>query len=613
MELAIQKKEEKHSWLKKLLMVFAFFFCFFGLTSCASTKQEGKYTQSFTATYNAGADTTLVSLTTDLENLSIFNITNLFYTFDLYNGDTLLRTTDELAFDVQLSHGETKTFYNDFAFDGNITKVQVNHARAEWANIWDSYEGWWIGTIIGVVVLTIALIVMFFVSDGDILDMLEDNSWLLYMLIPVGISLGVTGITSWVSLNWVPICIVAGGIVAVAILLGLIALIGFLIEEFSFSIDIEGKYIALVITGLLLIGGFVCGCIFWKWWACLVILVGSTGLVIGIYFLARGIQKLALEMEKKKAKSKKQSKKLEENDYDEQDEVQEIDPVTGEAKPVKTPKTYKAKIKFDDIAGLEEAKEAFKEKVILPFEHPEIYEKFGKKAGGGILLYGLPGTGKTMFAEATSNELNATFIPVKCSDIKSKWYGESEQKVKAIFAKAKKSKKAIIFFDEFEAIGSKRTDDGNNGNNDLVPEILAEMQGVGSSRFDSTIMIIAATNKPWAIDSAFMRPGRFDEKIYVPLPDMVARKKLFEIQLSKLPVADDLDYDYLAKITEGFNGADIKEVCEKLKMSAIKDSLDKGEDQTIGMDDVAKIEKTIKSSVSQEDIAQLKAFEEGLK
>jgi transitional endoplasmic reticulum ATPase len=345
----------------------------------------------------------------------------------------------------------------------------------------------------------------------------------------------------------------------------------------------------------------------------LLILVGSVGLVVGIYFLAKGIQKLALKIEKKKAKSKKQSKKAKENNDDEQDEVQEIDPVTGEAKPVKTPKTYKAKIKFDDIAGLEEAKEAFKEKVILPFEHPEIYEKFGKKAGGGILLYGLPGTGKTMFAEATSNELNATFIPVKCSDIKSKWYGESEQKVKAIFAKAKKSKKAIIFFDEFEAIGAKRTDDGNNGNNDLVPEILAEMQGVGSSRSDSTIMIIAATNKPWAIDSAFMRPGRFDEKIYIPLPDMVARKKLFEIQLSKLPVADDLDYDYLAKITEGFNGADIKGVCEKLKMSAIKDSLDKGEDQTIGMDDVAKIEKAIKSSVSQEDIAQLKAFEEGLK
>lgn len=273
----------------------------------------------------------------------------------------------------------------------------------------------------------------------------------------------------------------------------------------------------------------------------------------------------------------------------------------------------KGKVTFDSIAGLDKAKEAFKEKVILPFEHPELYEKFGKKAGGGILLYGLPGTGKTMFAEAASNELNALFISIKCSDIKSKWYGESEQNIKSVFAKARKAERAIIFFDEFEAIGAKRTDDGNNGNNDLVPEILAEMQGVGSSKIKSTIMVIAATNKPWAIDSAFMRPGRFDEKIYIPLPDEVARKKLFELQLSKLPTAEDLDLDYLAKITDGFNGADIKEFCEKLKMSAIKDSLAKGEEQTIGMDDVQNVEGSIKSSVSQEDIEQLKAFENGLK
>ena len=139
------------------------------------------------------------------------------------------------------------------------------------------------------------------------------------------------------------------------------------------------------------------------------------------------------------------------------------------------------------------------------------------------------------------------------------------------------------------------------------------MQGVGSSNIKSMIMIIAATNKPWAIDSAFMRPGRFDEKIYIPLPDFEARRSLFEIQLKNLPLDEDLDFDYLAKITDGFNGADIKEVCEKLKMSAIKDSLAKGEEQTIGMDDVKKIEPDIKSSVSQEDIEQLRLFEQNLK
>ena len=123
---------------------------------------------------------------------------------------------------------------------------------------------------------------------------------------------------------------------------------------------------------------------------------------------------------------------------------------TTEKQPLKVNKssTNKKGITFDDIAGLETAKTAFKEKVVMPMKHKELYEKFGKKVGGGILLYGLPGTGKTMFAEAASNELDALFIPVKCSDIKSKWYGESEQKVKEIFNKARKAKNAIIFFDE---------------------------------------------------------------------------------------------------------------------------------------------------------------------
>ena len=266
------------------------------------------------------------------------------------------------------------------------------------------------------------------------------------------------------------------------------------------------------------------------------------------------------------------------------------------------------KIYFSDIAGLEEAKDAFREKVILPFEHKELFEKYGKKAGGGILLYGLPGTGKTMFAEACSNELNALFIPIKCSDIKSKWYGESEGNVKKIFEKARKAKRSIIFFDEFEAIGAKRTDNDDNGNNDLVPQILAEMQGIGSSNNESTIMVIAATNKPWAIDSAFLRPGRFDEKIYIPLPDIHARKKLFELKLKNVP-AENLDFEYLASMTDGFNGADITEFCEKLKISAIKATISSGNEHLITMDDVYNVKDRIKSSVSQEDIADMLDFE----
>ena len=265
-------------------------------------------------------------------------------------------------------------------------------------------------------------------------------------------------------------------------------------------------------------------------------------------------------------------------------------------------------ITFDDIAGLERAKESFREKVILPFEHPQLYKKFGKKTGGGILLYGLPGTGKTMFAEAAANEVDALFLPIKCSDIKSKWYGESEQKVKEVFVKARKSKKAIIFFDEFEAIGSKRTDNSDNANNDLVPEILAEMQGIESAKCESTIVVIAATNKPWMIDSAFLRPGRFDEKIYIPLPDEIARKKLFQLKLKDVPTTD-LDFVEMARMTDGYNGADISEFCEKLKMKGINQSIKDGVEHFITMDDVAALSKEMRSSVSQEDIIRFEEFE----
>lgn len=583
----------KKGLLFKILLGFFFAFCCFGLSSCASAKNDGTYEQNYSYSYNAETDVTKFVFTTHVENNSIKDIKSVSYSYKLYKDDAYIREVKDVEFSISLKHGESNTFYETVLFNGNVNKATISNVSSIWSNVWETYEGWFIGTIVVASVVAVALVVLFFVTDGDILDFIEDSGG------PVAIGLisvvGTASIIIGTTINWVPLCIILGGLVVVALLVGLAALIAYFIEEFNLDLYIDGKYVALIIFSLILIGGFVCGCIFWVWWICLLILVGLVGLGIGTFFLARFLTKLS---------EKRDSKILEE--YKANTEETQMEQTS------KTPKTYKSKISFDDIAGLDEAKEAFKEKVILPFEHPELFEKFGKKAGGGILLYGLPGTGKTMFAEATSKELNATFIPVKCSDIKSKWYGESEQNVKAIFTKAKRSKKAIIFFDEFEAIGAKRTDDGNNGNNDLVPEILAEMQGIGASECKSTIMVIAATNKPWAIDSAFLRPGRFDEKIYIPLPDFAARKKLFEIQLAKLPVADDLDYDYLANITDGFNGADIKEVCEKLKMSAIKDSIEKGKEQTIGMDDVARIEKTIKSSVSKEDIERLKEFEENM-
>ena len=586
---------------KAYKLIFIFFIFIFSLISLSSCTSVNKIRENENFTYKCNYDSetnkTEIVWRSKITNKSIYDIDAFWFRFELYDGDTYI---DKVGYtwDLDIKHGDFNDTYRVFYRDGKITDISINEWGADYLSLWDTYHTWFITTI--VIVSIVSIVMMLFLLLGhseEISYILTDYGYAILGIVPT-ILISIVGLISWVSSNWVPICIVGGGVAATVIIVGLIALIEFIADEFF---DIETKYIGIFVLTLTLIALFIFGCIFWKWWAMLLIYIGIVTFTIGIYLSAKKIQDF---VRKKKGNDSEEDEESKEDNSNVEDE--------NNQQVKKQIKTFKSNISFDDIAGLESAKQAFKEKVILPFEHPELYEKFGKKAGGGILLYGPPGTGKTMFAEATSNELNATFIPVKCSDIKSKWYGESEQNIKNIFAKARRSKRSIIFFDEFEAIGAKRTDNSENGNNDLVPEILALMQGVGTSNSKNTILIIAATNKPWAIDSAFMRPGRFDNKILIPLPDYEARKYLFKRQLSKLPIADDLDFDYLAKITDGFNGADIKEVCEELKMSAINDSINKGIEQTIGMDDVKKIEKTIKSSVQLEDIVKLEEFESSI-
>ncbi len=574
------------------------------MTACSSSEKSAtSYNfQVVTCEYVEADDHTKVIWRSEIVNESIYNIEYVSFKFDVYNAGAYVRTTDYVDYSISIKHGKSNTGNRSIELYGKVTDININTWSAKFSNLWKTYQPWFIATIIAAAVLSLAYIIVIIVCDLDLFDIgdfLEDHLWTLGMILIPFAPYVISGLitSTW---SFVPPIILGGGILSVVII-GLIAhLIRFLIEESSFNVEIKKpkKHYDSKNNPYFMLSG------------------DSARLYI---------KDIANDYKSLKMFSKKDLYKYCEdnnliNKFDNYSKEQLINVIIdSEIQPeeeIKEEKTSGKKVKnkkyskttFEDIAGLDEAKKAFKEKVIMPFLHPEIFEKFGKKAGGGILLYGLPGTGKTMFAEAAANEVDALFIPIKCSDVKSKWYGESEQKVKDIFKKAKKVDKAIIFFDEFEAIGAKRTD-SENGNNDLVPQILAEMQGVGSSSNKSMIVVIAATNKPWAIDSAFLRPGRFDEKIYIPLPDFDARKKLFELQLKKLPISNDLDFDYLAKITDGFNGADIKEVCEKLKMSAINDSLQKGEEQTIGMDDVKRIESNIKSSVSLEDIQNLKKFE----
>lgn len=263
------------------------------------------------------------------------------------------------------------------------------------------------------------------------------------------------------------------------------------------------------------------------------------------------------------------------------------------------------KTRMSDIAGLNEAKEAFNDRVILPIKHKELFEKYGKNVGGGILLYGLPGTGKTMFAQAVANELNATFFSIKCSDIMSKWYGESETKIKQLFANAKKASVAVIFFDEFEAIGRKRTASYGESGVSTVQEILAQMQGV--EKHTNILLVLAATNCPWDIDSALLRPGRFNDKIYIPLPDFDARLFIIKKILSKVQLADDVSLSDLAESLDGYNSADVVEFCEQVKMVAIKREINK-KDGVITAQDITTVKAKVHSSIIQSDVERMEDF-----
>ena len=219
---------------------------------------------------------------------------------------------------------------------------------------------------------------------------------------------------------------------------------------------------------------------------------------------------------------------------------------------------------FSDLVGLDEVKSEIYDKVIYPRTYRELYERFNKKRGGGILLYGPPGNGKTMIAKAIARETGSTFFPIKFSDIGSKWFGETEGRIKALFDEARAERSAVIFFDEIDAIASARGDD--NTTNRMVTELLAQMDGI--NRVQGNITIVAATNRIDNLDPAVLRPGRFDEKIFVPLPDAKMRAAMLRKRLSGIPCCK-IAYERVADLCEGFSGAEIELVCEKAKQSVI--------------------------------------------
>merc|ERR1712136_369432 len=232
-------------------------------------------------------------------------------------------------------------------------------------------------------------------------------------------------------------------------------------------------------------------------------------------------------------------------------------------------------VSWDDVGGLENVKKELQELVQYPVEHPEKFLKFGMTPSKGVLFYGPPGCGKTLLAKAIANECQANFFSIKGPELLTMWFGESEANVRDVFDKARAAAPCVLFFDELDSIAKARGGGGGDAGgaaDRVINQVLTEMDGMGAKK---NVFIIGATNRPDIIDPAVLRPGRLDQLIYIPLPDEASRLSIFKANLRKSPVAQDVDVGHLARVTKGFSGADISEICQRACKLAIRECIEK--------------------------------------
>ncbi|HEY0625277.1 MAG TPA: AAA family ATPase, partial [Allosphingosinicella sp.] len=266
-------------------------------------------------------------------------------------------------------------------------------------------------------------------------------------------------------------------------------------------------------------------------------------------------------------------------------------------------------VRWEDVGGLDDAAERLREGVELPLKDPDAFKRLGIRPAKGFLLYGPPGTGKTLLAKATAREAEANFIATKSSDLLSKWYGESEQQIARLFARARQVAPTVIFIDELDSLVPARG--GGMGEPQVtervVNTILAEMDGLEEL---GSVVVIGATNRPNLIDPALLRPGRFDELIYVSVPNAAGRRRILDIQTQKMPLAEGVDLDSLAERTQRFTGADLEDLVRRAGLFALRDSLSA---QTVTADHFERALKETRASVTEEMEREYEAIQAHIK
>ena len=251
---------------------------------------------------------------------------------------------------------------------------------------------------------------------------------------------------------------------------------------------------------------------------------------------------------------------------------------------------------FVDVGGMEEIKEEIRMKIIHPLTHADMFKAYGKPIGGGILMYGPPGCGKTHLARATAGEINANFISIGISDVLDMWIGSSEKKLHELFEHARQNTPCVMFFDEVDALGASRSDMKTSAGRHLINQFLSEMDGIESS--NDGVLILAATNAPWHLDSAFRRPGRFDRILFVPPPDIEARAAILRILLKGKPT-ENVDHVHVAKKAKELSGADLKAVVDVAVEAKLADAIKTGTPKPLTSKDLVAAVKKQRSTTRE--------------